>query len=612
MRTGVGWLVIVLGLGVACGNSTKAPPEREGSAGEPGEPGKGGTAGAAASSGGGDAGGGHAGADAQGGNPPAHTGGTDSGGEAGGENTEEGGAAGRDDVRGTAGSADPAGQGGTPTVGGSAGEAGETADGGFAGVGGAVDEPSEPVEPRLPVPCTAPLPTGYCFVSDTGDYIGAGQTTSASGSGSVQPWIGGANVVSFDLENAGNGDYWYANFAAPETTRLRPGLYESAQRYPFQPGGAPGLSIYGNGRGCNQLTGKFSIEEFATDPVEGISRFSATFEQHCEGGVPALRGVINYNATGILDATPEPDTTIQLSGKVFRVAYDRTTNIAYGLDATNRRLSKIDLDTGSTIYADVVQVPNDACVDSVRGRLFVVNKGSSLITEHRTSDLSFVRDITWSGADSDTTATRFKIHCGRDQLFVVDGAWAPALFTVSGLNGSNPVVTDHTATVAGVGGLALNAANTNLYYWYQYGWSAGSLATGVHRLLTSDFTEIDASSEAVPDFNRDPLDAPLLLDETRGLVFVKNKIFDSLNLERVVYSLPSGFDTFDGASENAFALDASRGRLATRNYVYELDRYDVLVATLNPDANQIFFAADGRLWFLSVAKGSLEAQRIRR
>ena len=58
----------------------------------------------------------------------------------------------------------------------------------------------------------------------------------------------------------------------------------------------------------------------------------------------------------------------------------------------------------------------------------------------------------------------------------------------------------------------LNEAKTNLYYWYQYGWSAGTLNTGVHRLSTSDLSEVDVTGE-VPDFHRDPLDAPILLDE---------------------------------------------------------------------------------------------------
>ena len=222
-----------------------------------------------------------------------------------------------------------------------------------------------------------------------------------------------------------------------------------------------------------------------------------------------------------------------------------------------------------------------------------MNKGSTLITEYATSDLKAVRDITWTGMDWGPTETRFKISCAPDRLYVVDGAWAPGLFTVDGLDGADPHRTDRSATVSGVGGLALNAAATDLYYWYQYGWSAGSLSTSVDRVQTSDLAMIDQSSASVPSFTRDPLDAPILLDETRGLVFVKNKVFDILNLAKVVYSLPSTFDTFDGAGENAYALDAERGWLATKNYVYDLARYDIVTPTIMPAADQLFFDASG-------------------
>ena len=320
--------------------------------------------------------------------------------------------------------------------------------------------------------------------------------------------------------------------------------------------------------------------------------------------------MINYQATGSPDRALTADRVVMLSGKIFRVAYDATTNIAYGLDATNRRLSKIDLASGTATYANVVQVPNDGCVDARRGRLYVVNKGSTLITEYATSDLTAVRDITWAGMDWGPTETHFKITCAPDKLYVVDGAWAPALFTVEGLDSATPTVTDRTATVSGVGGLALNAAATDLYYWYQYGWSAGSLSTSVRRLQSSNLAMIDQSSASVPSFTRDPLDAPILLDETRGLVFVKNKVFDILNLARLVYSLPSTFDTFSGAAENAYALDAQRGRLATKNYVYDLVRYDIVTPTIMSRADQMFFDASGVLWFLSVPDGALKAQVV--
>jgi len=50
------------------------------------------------------------------------------------------------------------------------------------------------------------------------------------------------------------------------------------------------------------VDGKFSIEELASDPANGLTRFSATFGHHCDGDSAALGGVVNYAATGSSDA----------------------------------------------------------------------------------------------------------------------------------------------------------------------------------------------------------------------------------------------------------------------------------------------------------------------
>jgi hypothetical protein len=526
-----------------------------------------------------------------------------------------GGSVGAGGVTGS-GNAGGLGQGGSAgAVGGSAGGTtiaqpdGGAGSGGYAGQSGAG---GQGVERRIPLPCIAPLPTGFCLQSDAGDYIGGGRNYSVGGTASVTLNSSSTSLIGGELTDPVSGGYWDFDFASPAGTLLFPGLYLQAQRYPFETGSAPGLSIDGNGAGCNTLTGTFSIEELARDPGTGLTRFSATFEQHCEGATPALRGVVNFQATGVPDPTPTPDRVIPFSGKIFNVAYDPTTNIAYGLDATNRRLAKIDLTTGSATYTSVVQVPNDGCVDAARGRLFVVNKGSSLISEYATDTLADVRDIVWTGTDWGPTVTQFKIYCTASQLYVVDGAWAPALFTVTGLDDSTtPVVTDDTAQVAGVGGLAVNAAGTDLYYWYQYGWSAGELNTYVSRLLTSDLSQIDQSATNLSDFDRDPVDAPLLLDEVDGYVIVKNKIFDALNLTKVIYTLPGNTDeTYSPAVENAYAMDVAHGVFATKDYIYSLSTFDVIAPTVIPAADQSFFDNSGMLWMLSISQGSLFGQIV--
>ncbi|MCP3803220.1 hypothetical protein NLX83_28475 [Allokutzneria sp. A3M-2-11 16] len=49
----------------------------------------------------------------------------------------------------------------------------------------------------------------------------------------------------------------------------------------------------GNGRGCNQLGGSFTITELVTDAEGKVKAFAATYEQFCENGTAALRGTVH-------------------------------------------------------------------------------------------------------------------------------------------------------------------------------------------------------------------------------------------------------------------------------------------------------------------------------
>ena len=134
------------------------------------------------------------------------------------------------------------------------------------------------------------------MTSDAGDYIGQGQSWSYSippdSLGSQSLYNNGVEVVV----NGANGDWWYLNFGAPFGAQLTPGTYDNAARWPFQSASQPGLSIFGNGRGCNTLTGSFTVLDATYDTAGSLLSFHATFEQHCEGGSPALRGEVQITS----------------------------------------------------------------------------------------------------------------------------------------------------------------------------------------------------------------------------------------------------------------------------------------------------------------------------
>jgi len=169
-----------------------------------------------------------------------------------------------------------------------------------------------------PVAAQQPLEASLSFVSDQGDYIGAGQSRSftldtasfTSRSGQDGGYFG-VTVFPFD------GGFWFLDIAAPQGAQLVPGAYEGAVRYPFQGPGQPGLSLSGDGRGCNTLTGRVEVLEATFGPNGFIERFHATFEQHCEGAAAALFGEVQ-----IVNPPPPPplqiSLTIDIPGQVDR------------------------------------------------------------------------------------------------------------------------------------------------------------------------------------------------------------------------------------------------------------------------------------------------------
>lgn len=132
--------------------------------------------------------------------------------------------------------------------------------------------------------------------SEPGDYIGLGKEQTLTTDDGIFTATGSVSegVVTVSFEGTSR---WDLNFAAPGGEVLQPGSYENAACYPFQSPIQPGLSVYGDGRGCNTLTGSFDILEISYTLEGEIERFAANFEQHCEGNEPALFGSIRYNAS---------------------------------------------------------------------------------------------------------------------------------------------------------------------------------------------------------------------------------------------------------------------------------------------------------------------------
>lgn len=126
------------------------------------------------------------------------------------------------------------------------------------------------------------------FDSDTGDYIGAGKHEVWTLVESNISISGDASYLRAYV--SGRGDDWQLWFRAPSNGSLHVGTYLRAERAAFVTGKAPGLDVFGSGRGCNTVSGQFQITKLTWTSSGTVADIDVLFEMHCEGGTAALRG----------------------------------------------------------------------------------------------------------------------------------------------------------------------------------------------------------------------------------------------------------------------------------------------------------------------------------
>lgn len=159
--------------------------------------------------------------------------------------------------------------------------------------------------------------------SQSGDFIGQGQTEDIIYTPSNSLFFTAQIITALDV----SGQPAYLDFVfgtvtgsnltntfstlAFATNQLnlpfQPGIYTGAERAPFATAGHPGLDVTFQNRGSNTLTGSFTVNSVSffldASNLEQIGSLDVNFEQHSEGGTPALFGRLVYSAS-----VPEPAT----------------------------------------------------------------------------------------------------------------------------------------------------------------------------------------------------------------------------------------------------------------------------------------------------------------
>ncbi len=144
------------------------------------------------------------------------------------------------------------------------------------------------------------------------------------------------------------------------------GTYYDAERYPFNDEWHPGISVSGDGRGCNQNRGSFTVRDIAY--TQGtVTRLDLSYVQYCEAGqLPPLFGQIvigkSAPASGLHTMPRRVDWPLQDAGEVSRDV--PVTVRAVGTDVPTSVLS-IDAGVHPEGDSDAFSIVGDTCPDTL-------------------------------------------------------------------------------------------------------------------------------------------------------------------------------------------------------------------------------------------------------
>ena len=157
-----------------------------------------------------------------------------------------------------------------------------------------------PTPTPTPLPSAGPFPSSgnaLAMTSEPGNFIGGGVPRTYDHSTATFREIHSnlpPQSVEIEVDTATQQDLWDLDFVPPPGQALHVGTYPNAVGAPFN-GQGPGLSVTGDGRGCNDL-GSFTITRIAFSSTGDLQALDLTFVQHCEHpDAPALRGQLRFD-----------------------------------------------------------------------------------------------------------------------------------------------------------------------------------------------------------------------------------------------------------------------------------------------------------------------------
>ena len=172
--------------------------------------------------------------------------------------------------------------------------------------GEVVNEQVTPPVPGRPGASVGGGPSLFSYDSDPGEYVGQGEQVSYDeSSADIFVDVDSGHHFVLGMVFTDSGENWLLEFSPSPGDILAPGLhFPEARRAAFTLGTA-GLDVGGAGRGCNTLTGSFTVHALRVDDFGDVVEFAASFVQRCDGHEEAMRGTFRYRGEGPA-RTPPP------------------------------------------------------------------------------------------------------------------------------------------------------------------------------------------------------------------------------------------------------------------------------------------------------------------
>lgn len=279
-------------------------------------------------------------------------------------------------------------------------------------------------EERITVPTAT-----YSWTSDAGDTIGMGLPGSVSSDDGEfrfkRSLLQGVELIYEQLTN----DEKSLMFCAPRDPAqfLDPNTaYLDAVRCPPPTGDdtIPSMAVFHDGRGCNSLTGHFNVGTMLYDYYGWPIRFSATFEQHCEGDPPALYGDVEAEMGTI-------GPTLMSTQNLLVVMVNRLFEVSRAGGYVQTIPILVDASTNPMHVHDSREDVRDVVVDG-NGRVFIYNGTGTGIQPDDAVKLTVYNSVTgdwdhydgpagWSSWESNQSSPAFgALALYQDYVFASD------------------------------------------------------------------------------------------------------------------------------------------------------------------------------------------------